>query len=64
MLGVNAASVIQFMVNECCNWRRTLGWKVALKGHGFSRAAKSQLWRGFSPWGSDSSPPRREGQRM
>jgi hypothetical protein len=27
MLGVNAASVIQFTVNESCNWRRTLGWR-------------------------------------
>jgi hypothetical protein len=27
-LGVNATSMIQFMVNESCNWRRTLGWKV------------------------------------
>jgi hypothetical protein len=27
MLGVNATSVIQFTVNESCDWRRTLGWQ-------------------------------------
>jgi len=47
MLGVNAASVIRFTVNECCNWRRTLGWKVALKGHGFSRAVKEPTMKGL-----------------
>jgi len=46
MLGVNVTSVIRFTVNECCNWRRTLGWKVALKGHGFSRAVKRANYDG------------------
>jgi hypothetical protein len=27
MLGANVTSVNQFTVNECCNWRRTLGWQ-------------------------------------
>ena len=40
-LGVNATSVNQFTVYECCNWRRTLGWKIRFQCFESFKVAKT-----------------------